>query len=240
LKTKLHIIAIFLLFGIYANVHSQNVFPTSDAIWNIQINGKEHYYGLSGDTVINDKSYNKLYSLNDTIMDSKEVCIGAFRQEGKKVWYRPAAFMPWRYGDELEGETLLYDFSKNVGDTIWHNLLFQSGCYMGENITASIIYDIVESAYGRIYKTCQYINNSTDEFINLYPMMGRSDSWVEGIGSLSGLFWFLDNPPMSGGSSFKLACFKQGDEIKYMNNSICNVCFCKNTVGVSEKDNIRL
>jgi hypothetical protein len=36
-----------------------DVFPRSDAIWNIKINDRERYYGLSGDTIIDNKLYNK-------------------------------------------------------------------------------------------------------------------------------------------------------------------------------------
>jgi len=145
--------------------------------------------------------------------------------------------MPEYDGDTPDGETLLYDFSKNVGDTIWHNLLVQGGrLYMGENITASIIYDIVDSEYGKVYETAQYINNGLDGngFIDLHPMMGRTDSWIEGIGSLSGLFWFLDYPSMSGGSSFKLVCFKQSSAVIYMDNANCNSCFCWSSAGISK------
>lgn len=226
--------------------YSQNVFPTSDAIWNIQINGKENYYGLSGDTIIADKFYNKLYLLNDTIIsaDSKDEYIGGFRQEGKMVWYRPAVSV-LRYADDIPAEeTVLFDFSKSVGDTVWHNLLYQGRhLYMGENITASIIHDIVDSEYGRIYKTSQYINNSYDGIIDLHTMMGKTDSWIEGIGNYGGLFWFLDYPSMAGGSSFKLACFKQGDEVKYIDNNTCNTCFCKKSeggVGISDKIGVPL
>jgi len=243
MKAKLYFIAIFLFAGIYMNVKSQNVFPTSDAIWNIQINGKEYYFGLSGDTIINDMLYNKLYLLNDTTLniDSEDEYVGAFRQEGGKVWYRPSNFSLC-YNIGREGETLLYDFSKNIGDTIWHNLIYQEyEYYMEENITASKVYDIIDSGDGRIVKTKQYINQGYDGTIDLVPMMGQYDSWKEGIGSLnSGLFWFLYEPPMDGGWSFKLICFKQGNEVKYIDNPICNSCFCWSTAGISEKNDIQL
>jgi len=238
MKAKIYLIVIFLSLGIYLNVYSQDVFPKADAIWNIQINGKEYYYGLSGDTIINDMIYNKLYLLNDTTLNIglEDVYVGAFRQEGKKVWYRH--YFPYPQYPE---ETVLYDFSKNVGDTIWHNIIPNDVIYywtVQDSITLSIVYDISNIGGDNIYKTIQFMRQNDG---SLYDMMGKNDSWVEGIGSLnSGLFWFLYNPPMSGGSSYELVCFKQGNEVKYINNSRCNLCFCWSTAGISEKNDIPL
>ena len=233
MKTKIliSIICTCSLFKVQAQV-----FPTSDAIWNIQIDGNEHYYGLSGDTIISDTIYNKLYLLNDTtlVIDSEDEYVGGFRQEGKRVWFRPN--LPDHWWPESPKETLLYDFSKNVGDTIWHNIIPHPHLpwYKGENIAASIVYGIVDSEYGKTYRTSQYINDNGGLI-----SMGQGDFWIEGIGSLKGLFWFLYYPSMSGGYSFKLACFKQGNEVKYIDN-FCNRCFCRTTVGVSDKNNISL
>ena len=182
--------------------------------------------------------------LNDTTLniDSEDVYVGAFRQEAKKVWYRPASFERNYFYEDPEGETLLYDFSKNVGDTIWHNLLYVRDCYMGENITASIVHSVTIQNDKLIYNTFQYVNNGLDGygFIDLYPT-AQYDSWVEGIGGLNnGLFWFLYYPPMSGGSFYKLACFKQGNEVKYVNNT-CNMCFCSgSSADISEKSSLLL
>jgi len=114
------------------------VFPESDAIWSIKSDdllvggdiykGGVWYYGLSGDTIIGDKSYNKFYLLNDTTLniDSKDIYVGGFRQEGKKVWFRPNSnFFSLSYEDDppYPDETILYDFSKNAGDTIWQLVL---------------------------------------------------------------------------------------------------------------------
>ncbi len=241
MKTQL-----FLLFICAASLFEMQaqVFPESDAIWNIQAPSGAQHYGLSGDTIIDDKLYSKLYQLNDTtlIIDATDRYIGGFRTEGKKVWFRPdLSYRHEHYGnteDPHPEETILYDFSKNVGDTIWHNIIYQGSWYMEENITASIVYDIIDSEDGKIYKTAQYINNSYNGFVDLHPMMGQNDSWVEGVGSLnSGLFWFLYYPSMGGGSPYRLACFKQGYEVKYMDNPWCNVCFCW-TAGLQDNTSI--
>jgi len=255
MKTK--ILTILLLLFTLA-VQAQ-VFPESNAIWSIQedylvgsfpeqelINNVRNY-GLYGDTIINEITYNKLYLLNDTTIsiDSRDEYLGGFRQEGKKVWFRPS-FPPFyplydnRYDPPYPEETLLYDFSKNVGDTIWHNAISSSSYWeMRDSITASIITSINVDEQGREkYHTCQYVYNAHHkEFMPL----GNCDSWIEGIGSVKyGLFWFLTDLPTCPCPVSHLNCFKQGNEVKYINNLKCNLCFCSTLTGVSTENNISL
>ncbi|MDR0507112.1 MAG: T9SS type A sorting domain-containing protein [Dysgonamonadaceae bacterium] len=233
MKTKLLLLFMFLS----VNAFSESVFPESDAIWNIQINGIEHYYGLSGDTIINDLSYSKLYLLNDTTLniDAKDEYVGGFRQEGKKVYFRPDEYQPY-YSDKTPSvETLLYDFSKNIGDTIWHDFLIQGEWYMNDSITASIVYNIGECQQHKTYSLQQFVVNYDGDYIDhLASMMGANDTSIEGVGSNRGLFYFLYYAPMSGGISHHLACMKQGNEIKYIDNPKCNTCFCYSTAGLQE------
>jgi len=224
------------------------VFPTSDAIWSMKSDDVEFvgeitkggvwYYGLSGDTIIGDKSYNKLYLLNDTTLNigSKDVYVGGFRQEEKKVWFRPS-FPPFYplYEEDLPNpeEALLYDFSKNVGDTIWHNS--SPGSYywtMKDSISASIITSIDIDEQGR--KT-YHIEVYAYDHVDFFPM--ESDTWIEGIGSIDhGLWWFLSPRPTCICPELYLACFKQGNEVKYM-NARCNSCF-PGTTSVLRKSTI--
>jgi hypothetical protein len=241
MKTKF----LLLLFTVISvNVFSQSVFPESDAIWNIQINGEEHYYGLSGDTTFNDTVYNKLYLLNDTtlVIDPNDEYVGGFRQEGKKVWFRPS-FSPFYplyyplYYPPYSEETLLYDFSKNEGDTIWHDIIpGLSHWNLGDSITVSLVTSIDIDEQGcKIYHTELYSVHNDGGL----SYMGRSDSWMEGIGSINhGLFWFLSNISVSGNPKFHLACFKQGNEVRYMDNPNCNACFCWSSTSISEKNSI--
>jgi len=243
MKVKLYCITIFLLLGICIDVHSQTVFPTSDAIWNISINGKEHYYGLTGDTIIDSKSYNKLYLLNDTTLsiDLNDVYVGGFRQEEKKVWFRP--YFPDDYYiydfPQYPKETLLYDFSKNKGDTIWHNIIPNEYLFywqIGDSISASIITSIdIDEQDRKIYNTTQYVVFRDGDFAQL----GRTDIWIEGIGSTQGLFWFLSQITLSGYPEFHLSCFKQGNKVKYVKNVKCNSCFCWSS-DIQEKNSIPL
>jgi hypothetical protein len=224
---------LFCLTGAFCHA---GVFPESDAIWNIHVNGIEHYYGLSGDTLIEDKSYNKLYQLNDTTLTIgvEDIYMGGFRQEGKKVLYRPA-IPDYKIYDHMPTETILYDFSKNEGDTIWHNFipnLSISYWIIEDSITASIITSMEIDEQGRkIYHTEQYLVHYGD-FTFL-----KEDIWIEGIGSIQhGLFWFLHLKAVSSGRPvFRLVCFKEGGEVKYMDNTRCNSCFCWSSTGTLDK-----
>jgi len=70
----------------------------------------------------------------------------------------------------------------------------------------------------------QYINIGSESITPYIPFMNGLDTWIEGIGSLKGLFWFLYSAPMSGGNAYRLNCFKQGNEVRYMDKD-CTSCF---------------
>ena len=234
MKTKI-LISIICACSLFKG--QAQVFPTSDAIWNIQINWSEYYYGLSGDTIINSKLYNKLYFLNKSTLtiDSENMYIGGFRQDGKKVWFRPKHSNIHSYDDPYPEETILYDFSKDVGDTIWHNL--DPYVYDWDDIHwgsrdssyASIITSIdIDEQDRKIYHIDQYLVEN-----GFFYSGGRKDRWIEGIGSIDhGLFWFLYGMTLSGYPKFHLACFRQGNEVKYLD---CNACFCNGVTGILDK-----
>lgn len=210
-------------------VSPQSVFPESDAIWNIQINNREYFYGLSGDTVLNGIDYHKLYLLNDTTLniDSEDTYIGGFRNDGKKVWFLANCY-PSYWGKPIDDEEiLLYDFSKNVGDTIWHNGILDytsvlKPCFSNDDRIVSIVSNIIEENGVKKYEL--HLGRVDDHEVAFF--INSLYYCVEHLGSLSGLFWFLKEDPMSGGSYRDLACFKRGTEVKYMNNPLCSNCFC--------------
>ncbi len=67
--------------------------------------------GMIGDTLINSKTYQKIYSLTDTIVSEENIdqYTGAIREEGKRIF---------RINPSSSKEELVFDFSKNVNDTI--------------------------------------------------------------------------------------------------------------------------
>ena len=87
-------------------VLSQENFPDSNAIWNVNIIGSneiptgEVLYGLKGDTIINDTLYRKLYLLKDTTLETKSLnyYLGGFRLENQMIFFKPKY---WNFSDIL-------------------------------------------------------------------------------------------------------------------------------------------
>lgn len=108
-------------------------------------------------------------------------------------------------------EYLAYDFSLNQGDTFATNI---NGC----NFQMTV--DTVDSVtlLNGDYRKRMFLSNF-------------QETWIEGVGSLSGLtyvgynFCSVDIYP-------SLLCFKENDTLKYLNPSFTN-CFY-NTLGISE------
>ncbi len=215
----------------------QACFPDSNAIWNINTFDIDRnptsglIYGLKGDTLINDTLFNKLYLLSDTSLESKNLkeYIGCFRQDTQRVWFRP--------GNGNATECLLYDFSKQPGDTIWHNvylhhlfdkvLIFDSCPYCISIILDKydddglIILDVETGIYSKEYG---------------YFLWSIRHDCLFGIGSTIGLFWQHYEPPIGYANTIKnLACFKQNDTVKYESNEKCDKCFCGGFGSIEEK-----
>jgi hypothetical protein len=213
---------IILAMCIATNVLAQNSFPTENAIWNERIKGNYRIFGLLGDTTFNGITYSKLYLLADTIIPEESGglwCVGGFRNEGQKVFFKP---VNWEYPD-----ILFYDFGAEVGDTIWHNAWMplpsygyqyyyqefepHSNCY-------SIVYHITETNGQKIYDVYSSV-----------PGLDWDNRWYEGIGSEKGILFSLPASYLmywDPNEDFQLNCFKHNDIVKFLNNPKCNKCFC--------------
>lgn len=209
---KRNLLFLLLAFFFFANPSypEDKVFPTSDAIWNVHLykNGyykHEIFYGLVGDTIVNDMTYNKLYSLPDTILIENEYgYLGGIRQEGKQVWFLPG----WVEWDEF----LLYDFSKETGDWVEHGAVpYFLGPQIYDANYRTRIYNVEDSKWGKKLLISQY----------------GERYWIEGIGDTEGFFSDIIPLPLDFNNySYRLACLKQGDELVYLNNERCETCFC--------------
>jgi len=103
-------------------------FDTINISWNEikEINGAmsppnkiiESYF-ISGDTLIEDNAYFKIYRKSDN--DSNY--IGCFREKEKKIFYIGVDYFDF----DTDSAILLYDFTKNVNDTVytgtWHSII---------------------------------------------------------------------------------------------------------------------
>ena len=229
---------------IATNAFAQNSFPTSNAIWYESIRGDYRIFGLLGDTIFNDAVYSKLYLFSDTILSYENVSInsynngyiGAIRNEGQKVFFKPAT---WEHPD-----ILLYDFGAEAGDTVWHNA---SMPYPAIYDHQNYYYDFGFCPDYYIAKDCYSIINAitTDENNRkIYDVTANSWSymhkWYEGIGSNKGILFSMSaNMPVNWSQQgFQLNCFKHNDIVKYVNNDGCNKCFCRQTYHNIENVNI--
>jgi hypothetical protein len=185
-------------------------FADSSAIWNeysIHVEyptnvASKTRYGTIGDTMINNIEYSKIYKLiNDTCLNIENTeYFGAIREENKQIFA-----LTIYHGDT---EILLYDFSVEVGDTVYSNASFG---YLASPAVISNIDSIVllDGTTRKRY----WINSSLDEF------------WIEGIGSQGGLFTPITDL-LTNYYEPHLSCFKQYESTVYLNNYSCDKCFC--------------
>ena len=236
---KLYSVLIICLSGIlfpFCSSAQDEVFPTKDAIWNIYIPERgamvtSHYYGFVGDTVFDALSYRKLYLLKDSVLreNPENVYVGGVRVSGKKVYMRPTDTAT---GKLLE-EFLMYDFSAKVGDEVFGGMRpMVWGCTF-ENLTGSDIkntklqvFDVRDSELGREFGVDLKFESSEG-----YCESEGSDTWIEGVGSLLGLFLPPSSIPtgkqkwidMAYGQRSALLCLKVGDKIRYKDPG-CEEC----------------
>ncbi|MCC8145916.1 MAG: hypothetical protein LIO93_05645, partial [Bacteroidales bacterium] len=224
---KILLLTVFLTLLSGSIKPEDKVFPESDAIWNVHVRDggfRQCIYGLSGDTVIDNKRYSKLYLLNDTILPAgpDDFYLGGLREENKQVW-----FLTWEHNNRLSPfsyeEYILYDFSKEEGDTFIRNNVL---CF--SNNTNLEIADVFDEITTKVNKV-EHISLGKQMHVEFSPKWGVQTNktvWVEGIGSLNGILWDHCMFPMSVmDAETKLACFKQGDEVIYNNNEFGS-CFC--------------
>jgi len=230
MKTRLLLIMLVALFINAKQSHASEVFPTSDAIWVIHLynhdGGRQYVYGLSGDTLINEKTYQKLYLLNDTTLtiDSEDIYVAGIRQTaGKQVWIQPT---DKKDGSKFE-EYLMYDFSKEVGDEI---IIGKRPLWLINNINLEPTFENIDPEEIGILDVKVRNIEVFDEYIYMYiysPVHYSDEIWLEGVGSLTGLFFFtpLRFPSGAGNpSGAQLICMKKGDSVKYLAED-CTSCF---------------
>ena len=236
---KLYSVLIICLSGIlfpFCSSAQDEVFPTKDAIWNIYIPERgamvtSYYYGFVGDTVFDALSYRKLYLLKDSVLreNPENVYVGGVRVSGKKVYMRPTDTAT---GKLLE-EFLMYDFSAKVGDEVFGGMRpMVWGCTF-ENLTGSDIkntklqvFDVRDSELGREFGVDLKFESAEG-----YCESEGSDTRIEGVGSLLGLFLPPSSIPtgkqkwidMAYGQRSALMCLKVGDKIRYKDPG-CEEC----------------
>jgi hypothetical protein len=163
-----------------AQTNVYHPFPDSNATWAStydDINPGWFYdrFYLEGDTIMEGRIYNKVYNF---INWNQRNFVGGIRQDTatKRVyaklnnWMYPI-YPPSTILFQDTGDVLLYDFSLEIGDSI---LIPSTFLYLKVNTIDSILVN------GNFRKYL-VLNAEFHPWVNSY--------WIEGIGSLNGLFW---------------------------------------------------
>ena len=198
-------IAIGIAFTAKAQEYQYVPFPDSNAVWSeyfwsSDAPGVYNKYALfNEDTVINSITYHKLFHTENKSEITREnsVCIGGIREDNKKVFIKYVdGFKP----DEpyYQKEFMLYNFSLNVGDTVWNEK---------DNIDIGPLdYLIVENIDTIL------INNTERKVFSFERYMWSR--WIEGIGNVQGLI-FPSGDLTTGGDNSELICMHHNDTLMY-------------------------
>lgn len=234
-----------LIWFMNTNLFSQQYYPIpkANAIWNIDIVFSPSYYpdynvryGLIGDTLINDTLYSKIYYLiNDTnLMITNTIVINTtnydtIRRQNLLGFLREDSNKHVYFRDTINTEMLLYNFSKNIGDTLtMKQYWLESGILNYSNDYSKVLTNI-DSVF--------IINDYRKRFVfdnNLYS------SWTEGIGISDGYGLLAPIIPICLCYNTEiLSCLKYNDTVLVLNNPKCDHCFCSvyTNINLTTKNN---
>ena len=209
--TRLYTLLALLLMAGGVTMQAQEYLPIAQkgnewhtfetAVW--QINNYVNW--CSGDTLIEDARYMKIMG---TVNDSYPIFYTLLREEDGKVWKRYSIAHP---------ETLLYDFTASVGDTL------RIGDFAEEMVLDSIsMVQIGDVDRRKFWFGLEYDN------------LGRpraKETWIEGMGSDYGLLWTGYFNVVDGWHC--LLCFHQNGELIWENPEYG---FCTYTAVEETKD----
>lgn len=202
------LIALFFGLMISGQIYSQDYYPIvqENNVWNVLkvaptpgVPWDSTYWTMTykfyGDTIISNQTYKKVYKSEEEIPINWEY-EGCIREEEQKVWYFP------QYGNE---ETLIYDFTLNIGDTVtilgWEPMVVDSISQI--EINGEDRKQIYFSTWG------QFIEH-----------------WIEGIGSNFGIL--QSGTSLVVGWYTRFLCMLEDGELIYMNPNY-NSCYLINT-----------
>lgn len=211
-----------LIFGliliINLSLKSQNYvpFPTENVNWNVFYAGSCSEtppdtvlirYTILGDTTINEIQYSKLCVESGDTINPKIQTIGGLREDNKRIYYIGQTLL----GGGFDEEYLLYDFTKQIGDTIKHDSY--GGFY-------SVVLDIDSVQIDNSYRKRFEVDN--------HWFYQNPDYIIEGIGSVkNGLLGHISDIPTCGSHYWEHVCFRENGVVKYLNPSF-NDCFPSN------------
>ena len=215
MKSLKIIFSLSLLFiSFFVNAQQYVSFPTENAQWNVFYASQWDFspmdttllqYSLQGDTIINETIYRKVVRNTGTLSNPVYNGIGGIREQEKKIYY-----VGYSYIEKMgilhnydNREILLYDFNKEIGDTVW----------ISEHLKY-VITDIDSVKVGNEYRKRYQIPGP------FMTVTGSFDYIIEGIGSVKeGLFGSITPIPTCIGCNqeWRFVCFSQDGETVYKN-----------------------
>lgn len=193
-------------------------FPAENVNWNVFYAGTCEEappdtvlirYTIHGDTTINEILYSKLCIESRDTANPKIQGIGGLRESDKKIYFRGQTII----GVGNDEEYLLYDFTKQIGDTIKHDS--DGGFY-------SVVLSIDSVLIGESYRKRYQVDN--------HWFYQNPDYIIEGIGSVkNGLLGHISSIPTCGTHYWEHVCFRENGIIKYLNPTF-NDCFPSNLI----------
>jgi len=215
---------IFMLFTFLISIttYGQDYFPLieENKTWNVlsvaliplfDTSFSTITYKFSGDTIINSDSYKKLYlSFQENPEDWS--LWGFMREDAdKRVWLRM---------DSEEDEFLMYDYSIDVGD--------------------SVFVGIYEPVYLLLDSISEITINQTERkkyWFSCNMMPEYRETWIEGIGSNKGICW--SGSAFVVGGWYRLLCMSENGELMYMNPNY-ESCYLKTDINEIEKSSLKV
>lgn len=218
------ILSLLIFAAIKLTAQQYTPFPTNNAEWNVKFASENEIhmrstvllkYRLIGDTIIDNKQYNKLYSVIDETTNYN-VLKGFMREQDKKIYYLEHRSSSYPYIKSLtnqtktcirqklneladNGEFILYNFNnKQVGDTLFNYMYSQPA------IILQIDSVLIQNNYRKRYR--------------IHSMHGY-DYVIEGIGSVrEGLFGALTPITLCGGFiDWQFVSFASAKQYIYLN-----------------------
>jgi hypothetical protein len=188
-------------------------FPTENVYWNVFYAGTCEEappvtelirYTIHGDTIINGIQYSKLCIESGSTTNPIIRPVGGLREANKKIYYVGQTIV----GGGFDDEYLLYDFTKQIGDTIKHD---------SYGVFESVILDIDSVLIGESYRKKYTVDN--------HWFFANPDDIVEGIGSVkNGLLGHISDIPTCGTHYWEHICCQVNGEVLFLNPSY-DECF---------------
>lgn len=177
---KLTLLSIFtLLLTSFASLaQGYKAMPTDSASWGLKYvtqSGTSYKKEvIKGDTLLAGNLYHKTYSNTGALL-------GFYRELNKKVYAKVL-----NHADT--SEILLYDFNLNVGDTFYdkRKSSAQGTFFYKYQVTSITTSTATTDARKQYYFNCVGYQGPPNSYSNVGPACAFS--WIEGIGSVEGLF----------------------------------------------------